>query len=310
MSNTKQSTAVQPTSFTSLPGEIRNKIYRNLLLLTTEDHDAINVSLKPTNPNPSSPPPAYSSLPSISLSIFRTNAQIHNEASSLFYGSNRFLTHVKPTPSNPADENSYLLHHIIPPHYRDHLTKIDVVVSSSPHTANADAEQSLLTARNVALAAALVTLPRIAELRVFVNDCNVACTWNRQFEPAALSVWPLGELRNIVNDGGDEGGIRYFDLADCPIAVDDGGDGVLLERYRCKVRPPRGYARLSREERYAERGRMFEEVVGRVLRPVEDGCRGYRVAAWRELAVGGGGGGRGGDDMHRVAYSSYLRRSC
>ncbi|KAI9704159.1 MAG: hypothetical protein M1836_007020 [Candelina mexicana] len=304
MSNTKQSTA-QPASFTSLPGEIRNKIYRNLLLLTTEDHNAINVCPKPTNAKPTTQPSAYSPLPSISLSIFRTNTQIHTEASSLFYGSNRFLTHVKPIPSDPADERSYLLHHIIPPYYLRHMTKISVVVSSSPHTGNADAEQSLLTARNVALAAALVTLPRIAELRVFVNDCNVACTWNRQFEPAALSVWPYGELANIAND---DDGIRYFDLAECPIAIDEGGEGVMLERYRCKVRPPRGYPRLTREERYLERGRMFEEVVGRVLTPVEGGCRGYRIAAWREL--GGGGGGREGDDTHRVAHSSYLRRSC
>ncbi|KAI9724495.1 MAG: hypothetical protein M1812_000563 [Candelaria pacifica] len=292
-----------PISFSSLPGEIRNKIYRNLLLFTPPSNEVINIrsrSTMPTHKNESSSP-QYSNLVSKpDLAILRTNKKIHKEASSIFYSSNRFLTHITPFPVNDDNEDNndahdeFSAHEIIPSKYWTQIGKISIIISSTykplsiTNISNIEYDNEdeidTLTEKLKILVMDLSLISNLNELNVFVNDCNIFCTHDEQFEPGLESVWPFRYLKNsnII--------VRYFDLSLSPIIFNDGndddGDGgkeVFLKRYQTGIRHPAGFPILTREERDVERGRRFEKMMGCRLTDVEGECRRYRAAAWVEL---------------------------
>lgn len=72
--NQQPTTANTTASFPSLPGEVQNSIYKLILL----DQDPID------------PRHRYDEQQKLTLGLLRANKVVHDEASSLFYGHNRF----------------------------------------------------------------------------------------------------------------------------------------------------------------------------------------------------------------------------
>ncbi len=247
------------TGFFSLPGELRNKIYRYLLLFTPEDHEVINVRRKPSKPTP--PGLSFDNLSGeIDLTILRTSKAVHEEASSIFYGENRFLTHVRP--SGYDDEENVLPREIIAADYWRQMQKISVLISSDK--GNKD-ERDVLTDKVFHLAATIYKIPRLNELRVFINDVSIYYTFRvgrYQSDPAVSAAWFFMPLKNVANN---DGGIQYFDMTRLPIEIGEAGDEHYVMPRRETRRHPMGFPKITEQQLATERLEAFEKEMGKPL---------------------------------------------